>query len=447
MAFDSLSDKLQNVFKNLGRKGRLTEDDVDVALKEVKMALLEADVNFKVVKDFVKKVRERAIGSDVLNGLNPAQTVIKIVNEELTEMMGGDGASLTLKSAREVTVIMMVGLQGAGKTTTAAKLASILKKEGRNPLLAALDIYRPAAREQLKINGDKVGVPVYSMEDGHSAPEIAKNAYDHAVSHGYHAVILDTAGRLHVDTDMMRELSLIKETIEVDDTILVVDSMTGQDAVNVAKSFDEAVSIDGVILTKLDGDTRGGAALSIRAVTGKPILYAGMGEKLTDLEPFHPDRMAGRILGMGDVMSLIEKAEQNIDKEEALNLGKKIKKKGFDYNDYLASMEQMKKMGGFSSVLGLMPGISKSQRDEITGLVDDDKLKRISSIIYSMTAYERSHPKVINPSRKMRIAKGAGVDISEVNRLVKQFNEAGKMMKKMPGLMKRGRKGGFGLPF
>jgi signal recognition particle subunit SRP54 len=447
LAFDSLSDKLQNVFKNLGRKGRLTEDDVDVALKEVKMALLEADVNFKVVKDFVKKVRERAIGSDVLNGLNPAQTVIKIVNEELTEMMGGDGASLALKSAREVTVIMMVGLQGAGKTTTAAKLASILKKEGRNPLLAALDIYRPAAREQLKINGDKVGVPVYSMEDGHSAPEIAKNAYDYAVSHGYHAVILDTAGRLHVDTDMMRELSLIKETIEVDDTILVVDSMTGQDAVNVAKSFDEAVSIDGVILTKLDGDTRGGAALSIRAVTGKPILYAGMGEKLTDLEPFHPDRMAGRILGMGDVMSLIEKAEQNIDKEEALNLGKKIKKKGFDYNDYLASMEQMKKMGGFSSVLGLLPGISKSQRDEITGLVDDDKLKRISSIIYSMTAYERSHPKVINPSRKMRIAKGAGVDISEVNRLVKQFNEAGKMMKKMPGLMKRGRKGGFGLPF
>lgn len=447
MAFDSLSDKLQNVFKNLGRKGRLTEEDVDTALKEVKMALLEADVNFKVVKDFVKKVRERAVGSDVLNGLNPAQTVIKIVNEELTEMMGGDGATLTLKSAREVTVIMMAGLQGAGKTTTAAKLAALLKKEGRNPLLAALDIYRPAAREQLRINGDKVGVPVFSMEDGHSAPEIAKGAYDYAVSHGYHTVILDTAGRLHVDTDMMRELSLIKETIEVDDTILVVDSMTGQDAVNVAKSFDEAVNIDGVILTKLDGDTRGGAALSIRAVTGKPILYAGMGEKLTDLMPFHPDRMAGRILGMGDVMSLIEKAEQNIDKEEALNLGKKIRKKGFDYNDYLASMEQMKKMGGFSSVLGLMPGISKSQKDEITGLVDDDKLKRISSIIYSMTAYERSHPKVINPSRKMRIAKGAGVDISEVNRLVKQFNEAGKMMKKMPGLMKRGRKGGFGLPF
>ncbi len=444
MAFDSLTEKLQSVFQNLRGKGRLSEEDVKVALKEVKMALLEADVNFKVVRDFTKKVQERAIGSDVLNGLNPAQTVIKIVNEELTAMMGSEGAELTFKGSREVTVIMMVGLQGAGKTTTTAKLAGVLKGKGRNPMVAGLDIYRPAAVEQLRVNAEKVQVPMFAPEPGQKPAEIAKAAVHYAETHGQRAVLLDTAGRLHVDEDMMGELQEIKEAVEVSDTILVVDAMTGQDAVNVATSFDEKVGIDGVILTKLDGDTRGGAALSIRAVTGKPIFYAGMGEKLTDLEPFYPDRMASRILGMGDVLTLIEKAESAIDEEEAKNLQKKIKKADFDFNDYLTSMEQMKKMGGLTGILGMMPGINKSQMEQITAAVDDKKMARINAIIYSMTEEERANPKLMNPSRKNRIAKGAGVDIAEVNRFIKQFNESRKMMKKMPGMMKqRGRRGMF----
>ena len=327
MAFDSLSEKLQNVFKSLRGKGRLTEEDVKIALKEVKMALLEADVNFKVVKDFTKKVQERSVGSDVLNGLNPAQTVIKIVNEELTAMMGSEGAELSFKSSHDVSVIMMVGLQGAGKTTTTAKLAAVLKKKGRNPVVAGLDIYRPAAIEQLRVNAEKVDVPMFSMEAGTKPADIAKGAVEYAKTHGLRVVLLDTAGRLHIDEGMMGELEEIKKAVLVDDTILVVDAMTGQDAVNVASSFDEKVGIDGVILTKLDGDTRGGAALSIRAVTGKPIFFTGMGEKLTDLEPFYPDRMASRILGMGDVLSLIEKAESAINEEDAKKLQKKIKKK------------------------------------------------------------------------------------------------------------------------
>ena len=449
MAFDSLSEKLQNVFKSLRGKGRLTEEDVKIALKEVKMALLEADVNFKVVKDFTKKVQERSVGSDVLNGLNPAQTVIKIVNEELTAMMGSEGAELSFKSSHDVSVIMMVGLQGAGKTTTTAKLAAVLKKKGRNPVVAGLDIYRPAAIEQLRVNAEKVDVPMFSMEAGTKPADIAKGAVEYAKTHGLRVVLLDTAGRLHIDEGMMGELEEIKKAVLVDDTILVVDAMTGQDAVNVASSFDEKVGIDGVILTKLDGDTRGGAALSIRAVTGKPIFFAGMGEKLTDLEPFYPDRMASRILGMGDVLSLIEKAESAINEEDAKKLQKKIKKADFDFNDYLMSMEQMKKMGGLTGILGMMPGINKSQMEQINNAVDDKKMAHINAIIYSMTEEERSDPKLMSPSRKNRIAKGAGVDIVEVNRFIKQFTEARKMMKKMPGMMKnRGRRGSFpGFPF
>ena len=449
MAFDSLSEKLQNVFKSLRGKGRLTEEDVKIALKEVKMALLEADVNFKVVKDFTKKVQERSVGSDVLNGLNPAQTVIKIVNEELTAMMGSEGAELSFKSSHDVSVIMMVGLQGAGKTTTTAKLAALLKKKGRNPVVAGLDIYRPAAIEQLRVNAEKVDVPMFSMEAGTKPADIAKGAVEYAKTHGLRVVLLDTAGRLHIDDGMMGELEEIKKAVLVDDTILVVDAMTGQDAVNVASSFDEKVGIDGVILTKLDGDTRGGAALSIRAVTGKPIFFTGMGEKLTDLEPFYPDRMASRILGMGDVLSLIEKAESAINEEDAKKLQKKIKKADFDFNDYLMSMEQMKKMGGLTGILGMMPGINKSQMEQINNAVDDKKMAHINAIIYSMTEEERSDPKLMSPSRKNRIAKGAGVDIAEVNRFIKQFTEARKMMKKMPGMMKnRGRRGSFpGFPF
>ncbi|MDY5705006.1 MAG: signal recognition particle protein [Lachnospiraceae bacterium] len=450
MAFDSLSEKLQNVFKSLRGKGRLTEDDVKIALKEVKMALLEADVNFKVVKNFTKTVQERAIGSDVLNGLNPAQTVIKIVHEELVNMMGTEGAEITYRPGQTVTVIMMVGLQGAGKTTTTAKLAGKLKEKSKKPLLAACDVYRPAAIEQLRINAEKVGVDFFSMGDSKKPSDIARAAVEHAQKNGNKVVFLDTAGRLHIDEGMMEELQEIKANVDVADTILVVDAMTGQDAVNVASSFDEKVGIDGVILTKLDGDTRGGAALSIRAVTGKPILYAGMGEKLSDLEQFYPDRMASRILGMGDVLSLIEKAESAIDQEEAKKLTEKVKKKGFDFNDYLTSMEQMKKMGGLTSILGMMPGMNKAQVDQITSAVDDKKMARISAMIYSMTPAEREKPELLDLSRKHRIAKGAGVDIAEVNRLVKQFKEARKMMKKMPGMMKnnkRGRFGNFKFPF
>ena len=449
MAFDSLSEKLQNVFKNLRSKGRLTEEDVKSALKEVKMALLEAYVNFRVVKQFVKKTQERAIGQDVMNGLNPGQMVIKIVNEEMVSLMGSETTEIALKSGGEITVIMMAGLQGAGKTTTTAKIAGKLKQKGKKPLLAACDIYRPAAIDQLKINGEKQGVEVFSMGDKNSPVDIAKAAIEHAQKSNLNVVILDTAGRLHVDEEMMHELSSIKEAVEITQTILVVDSMTGQDAVNVASMFDEKIGIDGVILTKLDGDTRGGAALSIRAVTGKPILYAGMGEKLSDLEQFYPDRMASRILGMGDVLTMIEKAQEAIDEEEARKLEQKMKKAEFDFEDYLSSMNQMKKMGGLTSILGMMPGMGGMKMPEIDESEAEKGMKRTESIIYSMTPEERRNPSLLNPSRKRRIANGAGVDISEVNRLVKQFEQARKMMKQMPGMMggKRGKRGRFKLPF
>ena len=451
MAFDSLSEKIQNVFKNLRSKGRLTEDDVKAALKEVKLALLEADVNFKVVKNFIKAVQEQAVGADVMNGLNPGQMVIKIVNDEMVKMRRSEPTELALKPGSESTVIMMAGLQGAGKTTTTAKIAGKLKQKGRKPLLAACDIYRPAAIEQLQINGQKQGVEVFSMGDKNNPVNIAKAAVEHALKNGYNVVILDTAGRLHIDESMMAELAQIKQEIDVTQTILVVDAMTGQDAVNVASNFEEKIGIDGVILTKLDGDTRGGAALSIRAVTGKPILYAGMGEKLSDLEQFYPDRMASRILGMGDILTLIEKAEAEIDQEKAREMEQKFKKAEFGFDDYLESMNQMKKMGGLSSVLSMMPGIGGSQLEEIENAMDEKKMARIEAIIYSMTPQERSDPGILNPSRKRRVADGAGVDIMEVNRLVKQFEQTRKMMKQMSGLMggrgKRGKMGRFKFPF
>ena len=449
MAFDSLSEKLQNVFKSLRSKGLLTEADVKAALKEVKMALLEADVNFKVVKQFIKSVEERAIGQDVMSGLNPGQMVIKIVNEEMVNLMGSETTELKLKAWNDITVIMMVGLQGAGKTTTTAKIAGKLKQKGRKPLLAACDIYRPAAIQQLQINGEKQGVEVFSMGDSHKPADIAKAAVEHAAKHGLNVVILDTAGRLHIDEDMMNELCEIKDKVEVTQTVLVVDAMTGQDAVNVATTFNDKIGIDGVVLTKLDGDTRGGAALSIRAVTGKPILYVGMGEKLSDLEQFYPDRMASRILGMGDVLTLIEKAQEEIDEEKAKELEKKMRKAEFGFDDYLESMNQMKKMGGLSSILSMMPGIGGAQLAELENAVDEKRMARIEGIIYSMTPKERANPSILNPSRKRRIANGAGVDISEVNRLVKQFEQSKKMMKQMPGLMggKGMKKGRFKFPF
>lgn len=448
MAFESLSEKLQNVFKNLRSKGRLTESDVKAALKEVKLALLEADVSFKVVKQFVKSVEERAIGQDVMNGLNPGQMVIKIVNEEMVSLMGSETTEIALNSGGQITVLMMAGLQGAGKTTTTAKLAGKFKQKGKKPLLAACDVYRPAAIQQLQINGEKQGVEVFSMGDKQNPVNIAKAAIEHAIKNGNQVVILDTAGRLHVDEDMMGELSAIKEAVSVDQTILVVDAMTGQDAVNVAGTFQEKIGIDGVILTKMDGDTRGGAALSIRAVTGRPIFYVAMGEKLTDLEQFYPDRMASRILGMGDVLTLIEKVQEDIDEEKAKELEQKIKKATFGFDDYLEQMQQMKKMGGLTSILSMLPGVG-SQLKDLENMVDDKMLGRIEAIILSMTPKERSNPDLLNPSRKRRVANGAGVDISEVNKLVKQFEQARKMMKQMPGMMggKGGKRGKFKLPF
>ena len=449
MAFESLTDKLQNVFKNLRKKGRLTEADVKSALKEVKMALLEADVSFKVVKQFMKSVQERAVGAEVMNGLNPGQMVIKIVNEELVSLMGSETKEIALKPGNEITVIMMAGLQGAGKTTTTAKLAAKLKSKGRVPLLAACDVYRPAAIQQLQINGEKVGVEVFSMGDKQNPVNIAKAAIEHAKSHNMNVVFLDTAGRLHVDEDMMNELVQIKEAVHVDQTLLVVDAMTGQDAVNVSQMFNDKIGIDGVILTKLDGDTRGGAALSIKATCGKPILYAGMGEKLSDLEQFYPDRMASRILGMGDVMTLIEKAQANLDESKAREMEQKLKKASFGFDDYLESMNQMKNMGGISSVLSMMPGFGGSKMKDIEGMIDESALAKTEAIILSMTPKERSNPDLLNPSRKKRIAAGAGVDISEVNRLVKQFEQSRKMMKQLPGMMggKMGKRGKFKLPF
>ena len=449
MAFDSLTEKLQNVFKNLRSKGRLTEADVKTALREVKMALLEADVSFKVVKQFTKAVQERAIGQDVMTGLNPGQMVIKIVNEELIRLMGSETTEIVLRPGNEITTILMVGLQGSGKTTTSAKIAGKLKAKGRQPLLVAGDVYRPAAIEQLKINGEKQGVEVFSMGDQKSPVDIAKASIEHARQTKKNVVIIDTAGRQQVDEDMMQELKDIKAAVEIDQTILVVDATTGQNAVNVSETFNQDVGIDGVILTKLDGDARGGAALSIKAISGKPILYVGMGEKLSDLEQFYPDRMASRILGMGDVMSLIEKAQASIDEEKAREMDHKFKKAQFGFDDYLESMNQMKNMGGISSVLSMLPGMGAGGKmKDIESMIDEKDLARKEAIVLSMTPKERSNPEILNVSRKQRIAKGAGVDISEVNRFIKQFEQTRKMMKQMPGMMgKKGKRGGFRLPF
>lgn len=448
-AFENLSDKLQNIFKNLRGKGRLSEADVKAALREVKMALLEADVNFKVVKNFINAIQERAVGQDVLNSLTPGQMVIKIVNEELVKLLGETTVELQLKPANEISAIMMCGLQGAGKTTAAAKLASRLKSKGRKPLLVACDIYRPAAIEQLQINGNKVGVNVFSMGDKHKPVNIAKAAMEHAAKNGLNVVIIDTAGRLHIDEDLMEELQEIKTNVSIDQTILVVDAMTGQDAVNVAESFNEKIAIDGVILTKLDGDTRGGAALSIRSVTGRPILFAGMGEKLTDLEQFYPDRMASRILGMGDILTLIDKAQADFDENKAKELERKLKKAEFDFNDFLDQMHQVKKMGGLTDIISMIPGMGKQLKDLKDVDLDEKALSSTEAIIYSMTKEERANPDILNPSRKKRIAAGAGVDISEVNALVKQFDQAKKMMKQFSGMMgKGGKRGGkFRMPF
>ena len=448
MAFESLTEKLQNVFKKLRSKGRLTEEDVKIALKEVKMALLEADVNFKVVKQFTKSVQERAVGQDVMNGLNPGQMVIKIVNDELVSLMGSETTELPLKQGNEITVLMMAVILGAVNKTNVSNLAVMLKSMVTRPLLVACDVYRPAAITQLQVNGEKQGVEVFSMGDKQNPVDIAKAAIEHAKANQQNVVLLDTAGRLHVDENMMQELADIKANIQVDATLLIVDAMTGQDAVNVAKTFVDKVGIDGVILTKMDGDTRGGAALSIKAVTGKPILYVGMGEKLSDLEQFYPERMASRILGMGDVMSLIEKAEAALDQDQAAEMQKKLKKMDFDFNDYLTSMEQMNKMGGIGSILNMLPGIGNKAKD-LEDMIDEKALNRTKAIILSMTPAERTNPGILNVSRKNRIARGAGVDIAEVNRLVKQFEQSKKLMKQMPGMMggKMGKRGGFKLPF
>lgn len=445
MAFESLSDKLQNAFKKLRSKGALTEADVKEAMKEVKRALLEADVNFKVVKQFMNAVSERAVGEDVLKGLNPGQMVIKIVKEEMDKLMGSETTEIKLLPSNEVTVIMMCGLQGAGKTTTVAKLAGKYKEKGKKCLLTACDVYRPAAIKQLEINGEKQGVPVFTMGNQNSPVHIAKAAVEHAIKNNIQIVFLDTAGRLHVDEAMMEELKQIKDNVNVTCTILTVDAMTGQDAVNVATNFNEQIGIDGVILTKLDGDTRGGAALSIRAVTGKPIYFVGMGEKLSDLEQFYPDRMASRILGMGDVESLIEKAQSAIDEEKAKEMEQKLRsKQGFDFNDFLDSYEQMEKMGGMQDLLSMMPGMGNQLKNVE---IDEKQMNRPKAIILSMTKEERSNPSIINPSRKRRIAAGAGVDISEVNRLLKQFEQMRKQMKQLSGMMggKRGKR--FRMPF
>ena len=444
MAFDSLSEKLQTVFKKLRSKGALTEKDVQEAMKEVKRALLEADVNFKVVKQFINTVSERAIGQDVLNGLNPGQMVIKIVKEEMVNLMGSETTEIKMLPSNEITVVMMCGLQGAGKTTTAAKLAGQFKNKGKKPLLAALDVYRPAAIKQLEINGEKVGVPVFTMGDNHKPVDIAKVAIEHASKNHQNLVFLDTAGRLHVDEAMMEELEEIKSQVAVTYTLLTVDAMTGQDAVNVATNFNEKIGIDGVVLTKLDGDARGGAALSIRAVTGKPILYIGMGEKLSDLEQFYPDRMASRILGMGDVESLIEKATAAIDEEKAKEMTQKLKKNGFDYNDFLDSLEQMDKLGGMQEMLSMLPGMG-SQLKNVQ--IDDNAAAHPKAIILSMTPEERANPDIMSVSRKRRIAAGAGVDISEVNRFVKQFEQSKKMMKQFAGMKGGKRRRGMRFPF
>ena len=448
MIFEGLSDKLQNAFGKLRSKGKLTEADVKTAMREVKMALLEADVNFKVVKDFVKVVQERCVGEEVLKSLTPGQMVVKIVNEELTALMGDVQSKLTY-SSQPPTVIMMVGLQGAGKTTTSGKLGGYLKKDGKSPLLVACDVYRPAAIKQLQVVGEKLDLPVFTMGDQVSPVEIAKKALEYAKSHSNDVVIIDTAGRLHVDEVLMQELKDIKTQVNPQEILLVVDSMTGQDAVNVSESFNEILGVDGVVLTKLDGDTRGGAALSIRAVTQKPIKFIGMGEKLDNLEPFYPDRMASRILGMGDVLSLIEKAESALDLEKAKELGQKLKKNEMDFEDFLMQLEQVQNLGPLDKLLELVPGMG-NLKGQIGDLDSKGKeINRTKAIIQSMTLEERRNPQILNASRKKRIARGSGTSVQDVNRLIKQFNEMKKMMKmfQSSGMMGKMKKGGFpGMP-
>ncbi|MBQ6595756.1 MAG: signal recognition particle protein [Clostridia bacterium] len=446
MAFEGLSDKLQSTFKKLSSKGRLTEADVKAAMREVRMALLEADVNYLVVKDFIKKVSERAVGSDILSSLTPGQQVIKIVNEELAELMGGTNARLTY-SPRVPTIYMLVGLQGAGKTTMAAKLGNLIKKENKKPLLVACDVYRPAAIKQLQVVGGQVGVEVFERGQGDPV-EIAKEAVEYARYYGRDPVIIDTAGRLHIDEKLMQELRDVRDTVGPQEILLVVDAMTGQDAVTVAKTFNDELGIDGVILTKLDGDTRGGAAISVRAVTGKPIKFAGVGEKLGDVEPFHPDRMASRILGMGDVLSLIEKAQETIDEENAGKLVSKVRSGSFTLEDYLEQMRQIKKMGSVTDVLKMIPGVGKKLRDVE---IDEDKVAREQrkneAIILSMTRMERRNPDILNASRKRRIAAGSGTTVQDVNLLLKQFDQARSMMKSMMGGGKRRMRMPFGGKF
>ena len=450
MIFESLADRLQETFKKLRGHGRLTEDDVNEAMREVRMALLEADVNFKVVKDFVKRVKERAIGQNVLDTLTPAQAVIKIVNDELTSLMGGTQSRLNM-SPQPPTVIMMVGLQGAGKTTSAGKLGLSLKKQGKHPVMVAADIYRPAAVKQLQVLGEQLDIPVFAMEPGTDAVTIAKSSINYAGTHACDVVIIDTAGRLHVDEQLMQELKDIKSEVRPHDILLVVDAMTGQDAVNVAESFNNDLGLDGVVLTKLDGDARGGAALSVKAVTGCPIKFVGMGEKLEALEPFYPDRMASRILGMGDVLSLIEKAQENFDLEETKKMEKKLRKAEFTLDDFLSQMQQVRKLGSFEQILGMIPGMGGLKKQLAGADIDlnGKEMKHIEAIIYAMTPKERADVGIINGSRRKRIAMGSGTRVQDVNRLIKQFSEMRKMMKKMKN-MQGGRKGGLGgfkLPF
>ena len=424
MAFEGLSEKLNATFKHLRGKGRLSEEDIKLAMREVRLALLEADVSYKVVKDFVKTVSERAVGAEVLDSLTPAQQVIKIVSEELTALMGGANAKLTFAS-KPPTVVMMVGLQGAGKTTNVAKLAGYFRKQGHRPLLTACDVYRPAAITQLQVVGKQLNIPVFEM--GQIDPvQIAQEAVKYAGDHGNDMVFLDTAGRLHIDEKLMDELKNIKATVKPTEIILVVDAMTGQDAVTVASAFDDALGIDGMVLTKLDGDTRGGAALSARAVTGKPIKFVGMGEKLTELDYFHPDRMASRILGMGDMLSLIEKAEMALDEKKAAELEKKLRKNKFDLNDLLSQLQQIRKMGSMKDLLGMLPGVGSKIKDMD---VDESQFDRVQAIIFSMTYKERSNPDIINPSRKRRIAAGCGMQVEDVNKLLKQYRDMQKLFK------------------
>ncbi len=442
MAFESLSNRLQDVFKQLRGKGRLTEKDVKTALREVKLALLEADVNFKIVKNFVNKVTEKAVGIEVLEGLNPGQQVIKIVNDELIELMGTSQSKITF-SSKSPTVYMMVGLQGAGKTTTTGKLAGQLRKQGKKPLLTACDIYRPAAVKQLQVVGGTYNIPVFSMESKNPV-EIARESLNYAAKNGNDVIIIDTAGRLHINEELMEELQNIKNEVHPQEILLVVDAMTGQDAVNVAETFNDKIGIDGVIITKLDGDTRGGAALSVRAVTGKPIKYVGMGEKLDDLEPFYPDRMASRILGMGDVLSLIEKAQQVFDESQAQELEKKMRTLDFTLEDFLNQMQQVKKMGPIKDLLKMIPGFGQINIDDAN--IDEKAMVHVEAIIQSMTLEERRNPDILNGSRKKRIAKGCGRTIQEINKLLKQFEEMKKMMKMMTD-MGKAKKGKFKLPF